>query len=179
MIRVVLPVAFMLLATLGGVSGCFDDSRPDGGGDYDARGEYRCPGITFRPITVDMVRRVMKKNGYDLHATDASDCHQEGGASIELSNVIFHGPHENKSIEARDRIVATQGDVICTVRERPLYDDRVKIVSSTYAWWFYLSYQNFDCGVTGSSAFATPAQYAKLKVAVREVVRTSARSQQK
>lgn len=179
MIRAVLPVTLMLLASLGGVSGCFDDSRPDGGGNFDARGEYRCPGITFRPITVDMVRRVMKKNGYDLHATDASDCHQEGGASIELSNVIFHGPHENKSIEARDRIVATQGHVDCTVRERSLYKDRAKVVASTYAWWSDLSYQNFGCGVTGSSAFATQAQIAKLKVAVREIVRTSARSQNK
>ena len=177
MARAVLPIAFMLLTSLGGVSGCFNDSRPDGGGNFDARGEYRCPGITFRPITVDVVRRVMQKNGYGLHATDASDCHQEGGASLELSNIIFHGPHEN--IEDHDRIVATQGDVICTVRERQLYKDRAKVVSSTYAWWYDLSYQNISCGVTGSSAFATPAQIAKLKVAVREIVRTSARSRMK
>jgi hypothetical protein len=168
--RVVLPIALTLLIA-SGVSGCLNLSRPDAGGNYDAKGEYRCPGITFRPVTADIVRRVMQRNGYSLHATDASNCYQQDGAGLELSNVIFNGPYEN--VKAHERIVATQGHVNCTVRERPLYKDRAKVVSSTYAYWYNLSYQNIACGVAGKGAVATPTQIAKLKVAFREIVRSS------
>jgi hypothetical protein len=173
MMRVVLSVALMLMIA-SGVSGCLNLSRPDAGGKFDAKGEYRCPGTSFRPITVDIVRRVMQRNGYGLHATEGSNCYQQDGAGIELSNVIFSGPYEN--VKAHERIVATQGHVNCTVRERPLYKDRAKVVSSTYAFWFELSYQNIGCGVTGSGAVATAAQIAKLKVAFREIVRSSSTS---
>jgi hypothetical protein len=82
----------------------------------------KCPGGTAAPLTSAEVATALREEGFSVYEDDEG-CDGAEDKAIELTNILFSGPHENISEHAE--IGATEGYVGCGVGRKPLFGNQL------------------------------------------------------
>lgn len=78
-----------------------------------------CRSGQASPVSVDLAAKTLRQYGFDVGPERESGICSAADVIAVLTNIRFHGRYEN--IDDHDRVSATQGNVSCAIRRRPIY----------------------------------------------------------
>jgi hypothetical protein len=114
----------------------------------------QCRAGSARPITVMTAMRVIRHYGFSVkNVPDADICNATDTIAV----------FDNTETKSYDVVLNTEGHIRCGLRKKPIYGDHTKIVSSEYANWNELRYENLECGLERNGAGATNNRREKFR----------------
>ena len=140
--RVAYVVVSLAIMTIG-LAGC---RNSEDGALTSKRGTpeiQQCRAGSARPISVVAAMRAIQGQGFEVVAV-----RDEGLCSSGDTIAVF----DNSENRNWDKVINTEGHINCGLREKPIYLDHAKIVSSGYGNWNDLRYQNLECSLEKSGA---------------------------
>jgi hypothetical protein len=103
-----------------------------------------CVGGETGPLGEEAVSEALRAGGFSVFR-DERGCGGAEDIAIELTNLLFDGPHEN--IEEHDEVTAREGHVLCSLRHRPIYGTGTKIDRRADGRATRFVLENLECSI--------------------------------